>query len=165
MNTSGDLQLEAYTLVEELSQNDIMTVYRAERQTDGAPVIVKVLSPLLAADEFLARRFKLAAQQMAKLEHPNIVRSYEAGQEGERLYWVQDFVRATPLAQVLHTEGSLAPQRMQFIARQIASALDYAHQNLLRTAICRPTAFFSARMTGSGWPTSARPRLCLASTC
>lgn len=128
MNTSVNLQLEAYTLVEELSQNDIMTVYRAERQTDGTPVIVKLLSPLLAADEFLARRFKLAAQQMTKLEHPNIVRSYEAGQEGERLYWVQDFVRATPLAQVLHTEGSLAPQRMQFIARQIASALDYAHQ-------------------------------------
>jgi serine/threonine-protein kinase len=128
MNTSIDLQFEAYTLVEELSQNEIMTVYRAERQTDNAPVIVKVLSPLLAADEFLARRFKLAAQQMSKLEHPNIVRSYEAGQEGDRLYWVQDFIRATPLAQVLHTEGSFAPQRMQFIARQLASALDYAHQ-------------------------------------
>lgn len=129
MNTIPEL--EHYTLVEELSQNELMTVYRAERKADNTPVIIKLLSPLLAADEFLARRFKLAAQQMSRLEHPNIVRTYEAGQEGDRLYWVQDFVRATPLAQALHTEGSFSPQRMQVIARQLASALDYAHQKLI----------------------------------
>ncbi len=128
MNTSIDSQLENYTLVEELSQDEMMSVYRAERKADNAPVMIKVLSSLLASDEFLVRRVKLIAQQTAKLEHPNIVRSYEAGQVGGWLYLVQDWVMAPTLAQVLHTEGSFSPQRMQYIARQIASALDYAHQ-------------------------------------
>lgn len=126
--TIVDLQLEHHTLLEELSQDDILTVYRGQRKSDQSPVIIKVVSPLLVADEFLVRRFKLVAQQTARLDHPNIVRTYEAEQEDGQLYLVQDFVRAPMLAQVLHTEGSFSPQRMQYIARQVASALDYAHQ-------------------------------------
>lgn len=131
MDTTIDLQLEHYVLVEELSQDDILTVYRGQRKSDQSPVIIKIVSPLFVSDEFLVRRFKLVAQQTTRLEHPNIVRTYEVEQEGSRLFLVQDFVRAPTLAQVLHTEGSFSPQRMQYIARQIASALDYAHQKFV----------------------------------
>jgi len=128
MNTTIETQLGNYVLVEELSQDDVVTVYRGTRQADQAAVIIKVVSSLFASDEFLVRRFKLATHQTAKLEHPNIIRTYEAEQESDRLYLVQDFVEGRPLAQVLAEEGSFSPQRMQMIARQIASALDYAHQ-------------------------------------
>jgi serine/threonine protein kinase len=128
MKTAIELRLENYELVEELSQGEVMTVYHGRRKADQSPVTIKVISPLLASDEFLVRRVKLAAQQAARLDHPNIVRTYEAEQAGQVLYRVEDFVRAPTLAQVLRTEGSFSPQRMQFIARQLASALDYAHQ-------------------------------------
>jgi serine/threonine protein kinase len=128
MDTTIDLQLEHYVLVEELSHDDIVTVYRGQRKNDPSPLVIKIVSPLFTSDEFLVRRFKLAAQQTARLDHPNIVRTYEAEQEGDRLFLVQDFVRAPTLTQVLRTEGSFSPLRMQYIARQIASALDYAHQ-------------------------------------
>ncbi|MBI1877476.1 MAG: protein kinase [Chloroflexi bacterium] len=128
MKTTITLQFENYELVEELSQGEVMTVYRGQRRADQAPVVIKVISPLLASDEFLVRRVKLAAQQTAKLEHPNIVHTYEAEQEGSLLYLIEDFVRAPALAEVLRTEGLFSPQRMQFIARQLASALDCAHQ-------------------------------------
>jgi serine/threonine protein kinase len=128
MNTTIETQLGNYVLVEELSQDDVVTVYRGTRKADQAAVIIKVVSSLFASDEFLVRRFKLATHQTAKLEHPNIIRTYEAEQEGNKLYLVQDFVEARSLAQVLTEEGSFSPQRMQMIARQIASALDYTHQ-------------------------------------
>jgi serine/threonine protein kinase len=125
-----EIQLEHYLLLEELSQNSVITVYRGQRKTDEQPVIVKVVAPLSATDEFFVRRIKQATRQTAKLEHPNIVPSHEAEQEGELLYLVEDLdvAAARSLAQVLAAEGPFSPRRMQLIARQIASALDYAHQ-------------------------------------
>lgn len=125
-----ETQLENYHLHEELSQNSVLTVYRGERKADRTAVIIKVIAPLFATDEFFARRLRQATHQTAKLEHPNIVRTYEVEQEGELLCLVEDLdlsgVRS--LAQVLAAEGSFSLHRAQFIARQIASALDYAHQ-------------------------------------
>ncbi len=123
-----DTQLEKYTLEAELSQDEWFTLYRGYRKSDGAAVVIKVVSPLLATDEFFVRRFQNLASQTAQLEHPNILRTYEAEQEGDWLYVVQDFVEARSLTQVIAAEGPFSPQRMQFIAGQIASALDYAHQ-------------------------------------
>ncbi len=125
-----EIQLEHYLLLEEMSQNSVVTIYRGQRKADQKPVIVKVVAPLFATDEFFVRRIKQATRQTAKLEHPNIVPSYEAEQEGDLLYLVEDLdvTPARSLAQVLATEGPFSPQRMQLIARQMASALDYAHQ-------------------------------------
>lgn len=121
--------LENYELAEELSQDEVMTIYRGQRLIDETPVIIKIITPLYASDEFFARRFKQIAKQTAKLEHPNITRTYEAEQSDDLLYVVQDLPAARPLVQVLAEEGPFSPQRTQLIARQIASALDYAHQN------------------------------------
>lgn len=125
-----ETQLENYHLHEELSQNSVVTVYHGERKADGTAVIIKVIAPLFAADEFFARRLRQATRQTAKLEHPNIVPNHEVEQEGELLYLVEelDLSGVRSLAQVLAAEGSFSLHRAQFITRQIASALDYAHQ-------------------------------------
>jgi serine/threonine protein kinase len=79
-------------------------------------------------DEYFGRRFKDITKQTAKLEHPHIVRTYEAKQQGSVLYVVRELIEGRSLAQALEEEGPFSPQRMLIIARQIASALDYAHQ-------------------------------------
>ncbi|MBN1219333.1 MAG: protein kinase [Anaerolineae bacterium] len=122
------IQLENYILDEELGRGDLTIAYRARRKADEALVTIKVVAPQFTFDEFFVRRFKDAVRQAMKLEHPNIVRTYEANQEGDALYLVREFIEARPLAQVLAEEGPLSPQRMLTIARQIATALDYAHQ-------------------------------------
>jgi serine/threonine-protein kinase len=86
------------------------------------------VTPLFATDEFFARRFVLMAEQNATLEHPNILPTQAAEQESDWLYVVQDFVGARPLAEIIEDEAPLSLKRVQFIASQIASALDYAHQ-------------------------------------
>ncbi len=130
MAVTIETQLENYLLLEEVSQNSVLTVYRGQRKADGAAVIIKIIAPLFAADEFFARRLRQATRQTAKLEHPNIVRTYEAEQEGNLFYLVEDLdlTGVRSLAQVLAAEGSFSLHRAQFITRQIASALDYVHQ-------------------------------------
>ncbi|HXV99487.1 MAG TPA: serine/threonine-protein kinase, partial [Anaerolineae bacterium] len=128
MTVTLDIQLQDYILEEEIGRGDLAIVYRARRRSDGAEVAVKMLACHFTFDEFFGRRFKDIAKQTARLEHPNIVRTYEAKQQGSVLYVVRELIDARPLAEVLEEEGPFPPQRMLIIARQIASALDYAHQ-------------------------------------
>jgi serine/threonine protein kinase len=123
-----ETQLERYTLETELDQTNWATLYRARRKTDGAPVIVKIVAPLFTTDEFFVRRFKQITEQVAGLEHPNIVRSYPAESEGNLLYLVQDEAASPTLERIIAAEGPFSPRRAEFIVAQIAYALDYAHQ-------------------------------------
>jgi serine/threonine protein kinase len=128
MTATLEIQLQDYILEEEIGRGDLAVVYRARRRSDGATVAVKLLAYQFTFDEFFGRRFKDIARQTTRLDHPNIVRTYEAQQQGSVLYVVRELIEARPLAQVLENEGAFSPQRMLIIARQIASALDYAHQ-------------------------------------
>jgi serine/threonine-protein kinase len=123
-----DVQLEKYTLETELSHDAWSTLYQGRHNADDSPVWVRIVTPLFATDEFFARRFVLMAEQNANLEHPNILPTQAAEQDSDWLYVVQDFVGARPLAEIIEDEAPLSLKRVQFIASQIASALDYAHQ-------------------------------------
>ncbi len=128
MTVTKETQLENYTLESEIGRGDLSTVYRAHRKSDKAAVAIKIVAPQFTFDEVFVQRFKDAARQATKLEHPNIVRTYEAGQEDSVLYVVREFIEGRPLARVIQEEGPLPNQRMLIIARQISAALDYAHQ-------------------------------------
>lgn len=131
MTTTTNIQLENYTLDQQVGQGRLTTVYQASRKSDHAIVAIKVAAPESTTDEDYVRRFKEGAQQAARLEHPNIARTYEANQEGDVLYLVREFIDTRSLAQLLRESGPLPPARMLTIAKQIAAALDYAHQKSL----------------------------------
>jgi serine/threonine protein kinase len=128
MATFLETQLEGYLLEVELSQNDQYTCYLGHQNADGPTSLIKVVNPLFASDEFFVRRFKQIILQVSHLEHPNIIRTAPALHERDQLAVVHDYVETQTLNQVIEAEGPFSAQRMQFIAEQIASALDYAHQ-------------------------------------
>ena len=121
-------ELENYVLDEELGRGDLTIAYQGHRKADGKTVAIKVVAPQFMFDEFFVQRFKDITRQTLKLDHPNIVRTHEVDQEENTLYIVREFIDAQPLAKIIEAEGPLPPQRMLTIARQIAAALDYAHQ-------------------------------------
>lgn len=123
------IELEHYILEEEIGRGDMATVYRGRHKTDDTLVAIKLIGPQFTFDAKFVQRFKDAVKQAIRLEHPSIVRTYEAIQEGDRLYIVRELIEGRPLAELIEEEGPLSPQRMLVIARQIASALDYAHQH------------------------------------
>ncbi len=128
MTVTTGTEFENYILENQIGRGDLTTVYQAHRKSDNALVAIKIVAPQFMFDERFVRRFKDMARQATRLEHPNIVRTYEANQEGEALYVVREFIEARTLAEALADEGPFSPQRMLVIARQIASALDFAHQ-------------------------------------
>ena len=92
MTVTLETQLENYTLEKEIGRGDLTMAYQARRKSDQALVTIKIVPPQFTFDEIFVRRFKDAARQAIRLEHPNIVRTYEAGQEEDVLYIVRDFL-------------------------------------------------------------------------
>lgn len=119
---------EAYTLEAELSHNEYFTLYQGRHKATGTAVIIKVPDALYSGDDFFARRFKQLTDQTGQLDHPNILRPYPAETVDDQLFIIQDDPAVPTLAQIIEYEGPFSPQRMQYIAQQIASALDCAHQ-------------------------------------
>jgi serine/threonine protein kinase len=129
MPTTTKPELTDYILEKEIGRGDLSISYRATRKSDGEAVAVKVIAPQFTFDRLFVIRFKEIMKQSIRLEHPNIVRTFEADEEGDTLFIAREIIEARPLAEIIKEKGAFSPHRMLIVTRQIASALDYAHQH------------------------------------
>jgi Tol biopolymer transport system component len=106
-----------YTITSKLGSGGMGTVYRATDTKLNREVAIKVLPDAFAADPDRLARFTREAQVLAALNHPNIASIYGV----EDLALVMELVEGEPLKGPLPWETALD------CARQIADALEYAH--------------------------------------
>ena len=90
-------------------------------------VAVKTLDPHLAEDEALRVRFRREAVAAAAVAHPNIVATYDTGEDDGVAYIVMELVEGATLRQAIDLHGALPPARAADIAAQVADALAAAH--------------------------------------
>ena len=104
------------------------TVYRAYDPDLEREVALKVPNPGVMTDARRAERFVREAKLAARLWHPNIVPVFEAGKSGEHYYIASALVDGVPLSDDIPERGAdLA--RAVWLARELAEALAYAHDN------------------------------------
>ncbi len=102
-------------------------VYLAEHVRLGRKVALKLLAPELSEDAGFRKRFIRESRAAAELDHPNIVRVYDAGEADGTLYISMQYIEGTDLARLLRRDGRLDTARVASIATQCAQALDAAH--------------------------------------
>lgn len=125
----GPVGVGPYQFVSRLGKGGMGTVYRATHVETGADVAVKILKPELAENGTLVARFMQEFRAAAKLDHPNLVRSLDAGMDGVFAYLVMEFVDGRPLGRML-ARGVRIPERAAVrIITQVAQALHYAHRS------------------------------------
>ena len=112
-------------LLRVIGKGGMGTVYEAEDPARGR-VAVKVLPPNLARDEAFVARFRREAAVLAGLSHPNLVEVFERGQDGERCYFVMEYVRGESLRKALE-RGPLAWRDALRVTRDVLSGLGFAH--------------------------------------
>jgi eukaryotic-like serine/threonine-protein kinase len=117
-----------YDLDREIGRGGMAVVYLARDLRHDRAVAIKVLRDEVAA-ALGAERFLREIQIAAKLQHPHILPVYDSGAAGEALYYVMPYVEGESLRQRLDREGQLAVEDALVIARQVASALAYAHDH------------------------------------
>jgi len=95
----------------------------------GRRVAVKALHADLAGDEKLRGRFRQEAIAAAGLSHPNIVATYDTGEDDGLVFIVMELVEGESLRQLLDRKGALDVGPAVNIARQVSAALEAAHRN------------------------------------
>ena len=115
-----------YTIERELGGGGMARVFLAHETALGRRVVVKVLSPTLAAG-VSADRFRREILLVAKLQHPHIVPVHAAGELGGLPYFTMPFVEGESLRARLAREGELPIPEVLRLLRDVASALTYAH--------------------------------------
>ncbi len=114
-----------------LGHGGMAEVYLGQHLTLNRLVAVKILHGYLAEDEFSLNRFRVEAQAIAALRHPNIVQVFDFDVIDNRPYIVMELITGTSLADYLaarrETDRLLPPETTARLLVALAAALDYAH--------------------------------------
>ncbi len=119
---------DRYILERELGRGGMATVFLARDLKHGRPVALKVLHPELAAS-LGPERFQREIRFAAQLQHPHILTVLDSGETAGQLWFTMPFVEGESLRERLRRERQLPVDDAVGIAREVARALDYAHQH------------------------------------
>ncbi len=119
---------DRYRLERELGAGGMATVYLANDLRHGRSVALKVLRPELAA-VIGAERFLAEIKTTAALQHPHILPLFDSGQADSFLFYVMPLIEGESLRDRLNREHQLSVEDAVRLAKEIGSALDYAHRH------------------------------------
>src|SRR5262245_33864998 len=113
-----------------LGRGGMAQVYLAHEETPGGPgrpAAIKVLPAPLAQDPGVLSRFQREIDVLRQLDHPNIVRLYDAGAPEGRFYYAMEYIPGPNYEQLLKEKGRLPWPEVMGLAMQISLALKHAH--------------------------------------
>jgi hypothetical protein len=133
-----------YRLLGFLGAGGMGQVWKALHELMNRVVAVKTIRPDLLRDGGAVARFRHEVEAAVRLDHPAIVRAYDAERVGDLHFLVMECVEGVDLARLVQERGPLPAAEACGYARQVAGGLAYAHglgmvhrdikpHNLLRT--------------------------------
>jgi len=117
-----------YRIEEKLSEGGMGCVYRATHVLMEKTLAVKVLHPALAADDNIVARFTREARAASRISHPHAITVTDFGEaENGVVFLVMEYLRGRTLKEVIRSDGPMPLKRAAEIVRQVAGALEAAH--------------------------------------
>jgi len=117
-------------LIEQLIKSGGMgSVYRGKHILMDKRVAIKVLRPSLAVDDAVVARFSREATAASRISHPHAVSVTDFGEsENGVVFLVMEYLDGQTLKEVIKSDGPMTLARTTEIIRQVAGALDAAHE-------------------------------------
>jgi serine/threonine protein kinase len=119
--------LGKYRIDELIGSGGFAWVFKAFDPELEIHVALKVLKPQFAGDETFEHRFRREAATAAKLRHPNIIKIYSVGRDGDAVYFAMDYY-PSGLAERLEVSNVLPEELVVRVGVDVAQALGYAHR-------------------------------------
>jgi len=116
-----------YKLLGKLGEGSMATVFNAYDKELEREVAIKMLKYKLAYDRKFLDRFEQEAKVVASLNHPNIVNVFEVIDDFSTRFIVMEKLHGNDLSETLKEDGPLSLAKTREILYQVASALQYAH--------------------------------------
>ncbi len=120
-----------YRLLGPLGAGGMGTVYRAPHKKLDRIVAVKLLPDEKVQDAAAVARFEREMKAVGKLDHPNIVRAFDAGEDEGTHFLVMECVEGLDLATLVRRMGALPVHDACELVRQAAVGLQHVHQHVL----------------------------------
>lgn len=117
-----------FNVIRELGRGSQGVVYLAVDPQLEREVAIKTLHRHVSGNGKRQKRLIREAKTVGKLQHPNIIPLYEAGEFQDRPYLVFEFVEGQSLRDLIKSNGQLVVHRAVGIMQQILSGIGYAHQ-------------------------------------
>ena len=118
-----------YRIVEILGRGGMSVVYKAEHATLQRPVALKLLPTEWANDPQWKGRFLQEARAAARLEHPHVVRVFDAGELDGHCYLAMELLDGVNLDRLVRRRGALPFNEACEIVRQAALGLQHLHDH------------------------------------
>jgi len=127
--------LGPYIITDWLGQGGMGQVFKARHEMMGREVAIKVLPQEKSTPDAISS-FTREIRTQAQLDHPRLVRAFDAGQDGKVYFLVTEFVPGTDLRRLVRVDGKLNMVQAASIISQVAAGLQHAHtQNLIHRDI------------------------------
>ncbi len=142
-------QFGQYRLGKLIGAGGMGEVYLAEHQLLKRACAVKLIRPAVVLRAGTLERFEREVRINATLSHPNTVEIFDYGRTEEgTYYYVMEFLPGMSLADLVESQGVLPPERAVYLLRQVALALQEAHEAGLIHRDIKPSNIFAARRGG-----------------
>jgi hypothetical protein len=128
MTIASGTRLGSYEVVAPIGAGGMGEVYQAHDTKLGRDVAIKVLPEAFAHDADRLARFQREAKMLAQLNHTNIATIYGLEHSNDTHYLVMELVPGDTLQQRVKRDGPVPVEEALAIAKQIAEALEAAHE-------------------------------------
>jgi eukaryotic-like serine/threonine-protein kinase len=118
-----------YRIQRKLGAGGMADVYLAEDQELGRRIAIKILNSRHGNDDQFIERFRREAKNAAALNHPNIVSIYDRGEAEDTYYIAMEYLDGRTLKELIVGRGAAPINVAIEYARQILSALRFAHRH------------------------------------
>lgn len=120
-------RLKDYLIVDYIGKGGMGQVFKAVHEIMGREVAIKVLPRERCTPEAI-QNFEREIRNQAQLDHPNLVRAYDAGHDGNVYFLVTEYVPGADLRRLVRNSGHLTESHAARVIVQAAFALEYVHR-------------------------------------
>jgi len=125
-NKSHGLVVGRYVILDRLGSGSMGRVYKAHHLMMDRFVAIKIIAPEIVTNEKVVARFQREMKLVGRLDHPNVIRAFDADQINKVLYIVMEYVQGESLGQRL-LRGPIPAPAMADFGAQAALGLAHAH--------------------------------------
>jgi serine/threonine protein kinase len=126
-NKSYGLVVGRYIILDRLGAGSMGRVYKAHHLMMDRVVALKIIAPEIVSNDRVVSRFQREMKLVGRLDHPNVVRAFDADQINKVLYIVMEYVSGESLGKRLRRGPIPAPEMVSYAA-QAALGLSHAHE-------------------------------------
>jgi|GEM_PF-1335137 len=116
-----------YEFLDVLGRGGMGTVFKGKHEDTGELHAVKVLAPNYSQEPHFRARFESEIKALIKLDHPNIVRLINFGQEDGNMFFGMELVDGKSLFEIQRSGHKFTPPQCLAIAKDVCSGLKHAH--------------------------------------